>query len=91
MRDYTWCTARHGDQIYVGDEVTILSPVNGHEGAGTVTQLLPGGAGDVPCVMVKDSGGRRIVVNAVNVTVDWPAENRAEQHASWLAQRAAQT
>jgi hypothetical protein len=70
MHDETWCTTRDGRQLETGQIVAIMSPVRGHQGYGTVTRLLPGGPGDVPCVMVADGYTRRIVVNAVNVTID---------------------
>lgn len=70
MRDETWCTARDGQQLKAGQVVAIMSPIRFHQGYGHVTQLLPGGPGDVPCLMVRDGYGRRAVVNCVNVTID---------------------
>ena len=69
MRDATWCQTRSGEQISVGDDVIILTPINYHDGYGQVVRLLPD-ADPVPCVMVRDIEGRRAVVNAVNISVD---------------------
>lgn len=70
LHPLTWVTTRDGRQLAEGQQVTILTPINYHDGYGEIVSLLPGGAGDVPCVMVRDRDGRRAVVNAVNVSID---------------------
>jgi hypothetical protein len=85
-RDDTWCTTRDGGQLAVGQYVLIMTPVSRdyHAGSGQVTRLLPGGAGDAPCVEVRDPLGRDIVVNAVNCWINCDHDAAAADAAAYL-------
>ena len=66
----TCCRARDGAQLLPRQHVTILVPARFHAGAGQVTRLLPGVAGDAPCVEVRDAEGRRVITAAADCQVN---------------------
>lgn len=72
-RNDEWrCSDRGGNQLLVGQRVTLLGPraKDAHKGEGSVTRLLPGAPADVPNVVVTDDNGLDITVNCVNVEID---------------------
>lgn len=60
---------RRGRELHAGDQVTVLTPVTGFDGAGAViAEPIPWTPSQIVAnVLLRDRRGRHIVVNAVNV------------------------